>query len=137
MSENKKNQKLQPVSNVLQAIFTRGNSALSDQFLRWRLWNSWAELVGPGIAAYSTPVGFNKGILIIWVRTPAHLQEMNYGREILRKKVNQFIGFEWTMNIKLTLDRKDVPNPEESDPGLRVYLSKQSPNEDGEPQPDR
>ncbi len=137
MSDGKKDQRLQPVSNVLHALFTRGDTPLSDQFLRWQLWNAWENLVGANISSYSTPVGFQRGVLLIWVRTPAHLQELNYGRELLRRKVNQFVGFEWVESIRLTLDRKDVPKPEESDPGLREFLSKESPSEDGEPQPGR
>lgn len=137
MSERKKDQKLQPVSNILQGLLARGQSPLSDQFLRWRLWSSWRELVGPSIGGYSTPVGFSRGVLMVWVKSPAHLQEMSFGLEILREKVNDFVGFDWVVSVKLTLDRKDVPTLEESAPGLRRFLSTQSPNEDGEPQPDR
>ncbi|MGE0761642.1 MAG: DUF721 domain-containing protein [Bdellovibrionales bacterium] len=137
MSGRNKDQKLQPVSNVLQTIFARGESPLSDQFLRWRLWSCWADLVGPNIGAYSTPVGFQKGVLVVWVKTAAHMQELNYGRDLIKHKINQFVGFKWVTNVRLTLDRKDVPTLEESDPGLRQFLAKQSPNEDGEPQPGR
>lgn len=137
MSKPKKNQKLQPVSNVLQNLFGRGKSPLSDGFLRWKIWHQWQDIVGPQIASYSQPVGYSDGYLFVWVKTSAHLQELNYGRDLMRDKINKVIGFHWVKGIKLTVDRRDVPRPEESDPGLREFLAKESPSGDGEPQPDR
>ena len=123
MSEGKKNQKLQPVSNVLQTLFANGQSALSDQFLRWRVWRAWADIVGPGMAGYSSPVGFNRRTLIIWAKSAAHMQEMSYGRDMLRAKVNQFVGFHWIDDVRLTLDRKDVPSVAESEAEMKEFLS--------------
>jgi hypothetical protein len=122
MSEGKKNQKLQPVSNVLQSLFSGGKSPLSDQFLRWRVWRSWAEVVGPAMEAYSSPVGYNRRVLIIWVKSAAHMQEMSYGKDLLRAKVNQFVGFDWIDTVKFTLDRKDVPTVAESEDEMKSFL---------------
>lgn len=137
MSKRKKNQKLQPVSNVLETLFSRGQSGLSDQFRRWRVWHSWRELVGDNIASYSIPVGYLKGTLQVWVKTPSHLQELSFGTDVLKDKVNQFVGFPWVKKVRLTLDRKDVPKFEESDEGLREYLAKGSPSADEEHSPDQ
>lgn len=123
MIDRKKNQKLQPASSVLQSVLSKGQNALSDQFLRWRLWNSWGDIVGAKIAAYSIPVGYRDGALIIWVKTSAHLQELKFGIEPLKEKANQFVGFSWVKEIKLTIDRKSVPMPEETSNQLREFLA--------------
>lgn len=122
MSDREKDQKLQPVSNVLQSLFTKGKSPLSDQFLRWRLWSTWHEVVGEEMAQYSTPVGFYDGTILIWVRTAAHMQEMNYGRELLRNRINQFVGFSWVKLVKFTVDRKDVPQQDEATDQFKSFL---------------
>lgn len=62
--------------------------------------------------SYSSPVGYSKRCLIIWVKSAAHLQELSYGKDLLRDKVNQFVGFIWIESVRLTLDRKDVPTAE-------------------------
>lgn len=129
MTEGKKNQKLQPVSNVLQELFSRGQSPLSDQFLRWKVWNSWREIVGPAMESYSSPVGYAKRSLVIWVKSAAHLQELSYGKDLLRNKINQFVGFSWIDTVKLTLDRKDVPPPAEAQPEVREFLGGRSDDE--------
>lgn len=104
-----KEKKLTSVSRVLEELLSRGESPLSDQFLRWRLWHSWSEVVGEKMAQVSTPVGFQKGLLMIWVRSPVYMQELSYGLDLLREKINSFVGFNWVAAIRLTQDRRSVP----------------------------
>lgn len=137
MSDRKKNQKPQPVSNVLQNLFGRGDGPLAEGFMRWRVWHNWKQLVGERVGSYSIPVAFKDGVLSIWVKSAAHMQDLSFGSDLIKDKVNKFVGFPWVKKIRFTLDRKDVPSLEESEPGLREFLSKEFPSGDGEPQPGR
>ncbi|MBX7230733.1 MAG: DUF721 domain-containing protein [Bdellovibrionales bacterium] len=116
--------KLTPVSNILQSLLSRGQSPLSDQFLRWRVWNSWSEIVGSRVCQYSVPVGFHHGILIVWVKTSAHLHDLSFALDLIRTKVNHHVGFDWIHSVRLTVDKKDVPNCNEGSSKLKEFLSK-------------
>ena len=124
MSKPKKDRRLLPVSNILQSLFVQCKTPLSEQFLRWKLWNSWAEVVGPVLSQYSEPVAYRRGTLVLWVKSAAHMHDMTYVLENIREKVNEFLGQNWAKSIRLTLDRRSVPTVEESDPSIRDFISK-------------
>lgn len=128
---------LLPVSNILQELFVQDKSPLADQFQRWKLWQNWSVAVGPVIARYSAPVLYDRGTLVIWVKSSAHMHEMAYVMDALREKINRHVGQDWVRFIRLTMDRKDVATPPESATDSHEFLSRQSPNEDGEPPPGR
>lgn len=136
MSKDKRKQKdLEPVGDLLQSLLQNSKSPLSDQFLRWKLWRSWPEVVGEQIAKSTVPVGFLHGELYIWVNHSARMQELTFCAGMILKKVNAFSnGRRWVRRIRFTLDRKSVPSLEESGADLREFLSKGSPSEGGEPQ---
>ena len=136
-NKKKKAAHLSPVANVLQSLFQSSKSPLSQQFLRWRLWNEWEHVVGPEIANHSMPVGYLDGALYVWVKSAPRMQEMQFVVRPLMQKINQFAGTHWVRSIRFTLDRKSVPTPQENAGDLRDFLSRPPPNEDGEPQPDR
>lgn len=135
--KNSRKSQLSHAANVLQLLFKAGKSPLSEQFIRWRLWSEWDQVVGPEMAKNSTPVSYLDGTLYVWVSSAPRMQEMTFLVRPLRDKINQFAGKSWVRSIRFTLDRKSVPRLEESSQDLREFLSTRSPNEDGEPQPDR
>ena len=136
MPKKKRKSNLLSMSNILHHLFDQGQSPLKDQFQRWKLWNSWAEVAGASIASYSDPVGYNRGVLIIWVKSSSHMQELTYILENLRDRINAFVGRNYVKSIRLTLDRKSVPTSEESGTDLREFLAKGAPSEGEEPPPD-
>lgn len=134
MREKKRSQKgLEAVGDLLQSLLQNSKSPLSDQFLRWKLWRSWPEVVGEQIAKHSLPVSFLQGELYIWVDHGARLQEMTFCAGAILKKINAFGGRRWVRRVRFTLDRKSVPSLEESGEDLREFLSKPTPNAGGEP----
>ena len=138
MSKKKaRESQLEHATVVLQSLLQTSKSPLSEQFIRWRLWNSWSEVVGNEISAHSMPVGFLNGMLYVWVNNSVRMQEMTFLVKQIRQKINTHLGRNYVRSIRFTLDRKTVPTPQESAEDLRGFLSKQSPSEDGEPQPDR
>lgn len=136
MSRSKRNSTLSPVSNILQGLFDQGQSPLKDQFQRWKLWHQWREVAGPVISSYSDPVGFQRGVLVVWVKSSAHMQELTYILENLRERVNEHVGRNYVKSIRLTLDRKAVPMTSESEKDLHDFLAKSIPSEGEEPPPD-
>jgi predicted nucleic acid-binding Zn ribbon protein len=98
-------------------------SPLTEQFVRWRVWNSWPEVVGEEIAKHTLPVSFFKGTLYLHVNSAARMQELTFMLEHLIARINQFSNMRWVKFIRLTLDRRSVPKPEEMSPELRKFIS--------------
>lgn len=137
MSSNKRQGPLTPVGNVLHSLFENSKSELSDQFLRWKLWQMWPQIVGPTLGKCSEPVAYQKGRLFIWVNHSARMQEMTFIVRDLRDKVNEFAGKKWVRSIKFTLDRREIPTSAEGQEDLRNALSKSLPSGGEEPPHDR
>ncbi|MGZ5278853.1 MAG: DUF721 domain-containing protein [Pseudobdellovibrionaceae bacterium] len=106
---NPKKAKLSAGSEVLQALFENGKSELSVHFIRWKLWKKWTEYVGPTMAGVSEPVGYQRGVLHVWVKNSAWMQQMVFMREHMRDSINKKLQQEYVKEIRLTMDRKSVP----------------------------
>ena len=111
MSENQKGRKseLTATADVLQSLLQNSKSPLTEQFIRWKVWKAWPEVVGEEISRSTLPVGYLKGTLYIWVNSAARLQELIFMLEPLQNRINQFSGSRWVKSIRLTLDRRQVP----------------------------
>jgi predicted nucleic acid-binding Zn ribbon protein len=120
--KRRKKSKLMTSADVLQSLLQNGKSPLSDQFLRWKLWRKWAEVVGPTINEQTSPVGFDKGVLYIWVRNSSWMQHLTFVAQPLREKINTFAGRNWIRRIQFTLDRRAVPNLDETEKPVQDFL---------------
>lgn len=101
-------------STVLQGLLAGGKSPLSDQFLRWKLWRFWDQIVGPTVAAACEPVGLDKGgRLLLWVKSSSRLQELRFVSETILKKTNEYLGAEQVRSIRFTLDQNKKPHRSE------------------------
>jgi hypothetical protein len=120
-----RNSELLAPTDVLQSLFKDGKHPLSDQFLRWKIWAQWEEVVGPSFSKNCLPVGFNNGNLNLWVKSASWLQEMRFLLDDIRSRVNQYVGHEWVVTIRLTLDRHQVPT-EEGAALFREFVQKNS-----------
>ena len=96
-------------AQVLQSLFENGKSPLSEQFVRWKLWASWSEIVGPTIAAQTEPVGISKKTLILWVKSSPWMQQLYYMKEQIRRTIIAKTGLDHIQDIHFTLDRRAVP----------------------------
>jgi predicted nucleic acid-binding Zn ribbon protein len=106
---------------VLQSLLENGKSPLSDQFLRWKLWAKWAEVVGPTMAAQTVPVGYARGVLFIWVKHSAWMQQLIFLRDQVKDKINDFLSVPYVKMVRFTMDRREVPSIE--DPDLKHTLA--------------
>lgn len=99
-------------SEVLQALFENGKSPLSQQFIRWKLWRKWEEFVGPTMAQASEPVGYQAGVLFVWVKNAAWMQQLVFMREPMKETINKKLQTNYVTEIRLTMDKKSVPRNE-------------------------
>jgi len=84
----KRNAQLTQAADVLQGLLQNSKSHLSDGFIRWRLEQEWADVVGPTISGQTVPCAFEKGILFIYVKHPAWAQELRFFQDSIKEKVN-------------------------------------------------
>lgn len=77
--------------------------------MRWKLWAKWEEVVGPTIAKNAEPVGFQRGVLFVWVRNSTWMQQMIFMKDPIRDTINQKFENNFVKYIKFTLDRREVP----------------------------
>jgi len=105
----KKKSDLTLSSDVLHGLFENGKSALSSQFIRWKLWKRWNEFVGPTISKNSEPVGYYKGTLHVWVKNSSWLQQMTFMTDHVKNTINKKLDETYVKEVKWTLYRKEVP----------------------------
>jgi predicted nucleic acid-binding Zn ribbon protein len=109
--DQKKSRKLTQSAEVLQSLLQNSKQPISRQFLRWRLWSKWPEVVGPTVSAHCYPVGFAEGTLFLFVKSSAWVQELTFMSRQIQGKVNAFVGLEYVKQIKFTTDAHAVPKP--------------------------
>ena len=73
----------------------------SDSYKRWQVYLNWRDLVGD-IANYSAPVAYNCGVLFISVEHSAYLQQLEFLKDEIKNKVNNFEK-NWVKSIRLQL----------------------------------
>ena len=114
-------------SEVLQKLFESGNSPLSEQFLRWKLWARWGEFVGPTVAQNTEPVGFHRGVLYLWVRSSSWMQQLTFMKDPIQETLNKKLGRPMIKNIRFTLDRREVPSDSSSQKDFSNVIQKIAP----------
>jgi hypothetical protein len=113
-------------SEALQSLFENGKSPLSQQFLRWKMWQRWPEFVGATMGEHSQPVGYVRGTLYVWVKNSSWMQQMVFLKEPMKDSINKKLGFEFVKNVHLTLDQKAVPRDAQEAAELKESISKLS-----------
>lgn len=122
MSEKKKKTELSSASKVLQSLLANGKSPLSDNFLRWKVWRFWPQIVGPTLANHCEPVGFQRGRLVLWVKSSARMHEIRFFEDSIKTKVNEHVNREWVRAVRFTLDRHGVPKENEVSQEFKKFL---------------
>ncbi len=100
-------------TEVLQGLFENGKSPLSEQFLRWKMWARWEEIVGSTLAKSCEPVGLQWGVLIIWVPHSTVMQQMMFLKENILLAVRKTFPQVKIKEVKFTLDRKGLSTHED------------------------
>ncbi len=77
------------VASILEELFKKPKSPLSEGYFLCQLHQMWEELAGEEIAKVAHPVGFKNHRLTIALPSSSHVQEMHFVKETLRQKINQ------------------------------------------------
>ena len=104
--DSRKNSRPVLISDVLQTLLENGKSPLSAGFIRWRLEREWPQVVGESISGSSLPVGYDCGVLWVWVSHPGWIQHLRFFEGEIIKKVNAYLGYAYAQKVSFTLDRK-------------------------------
>lgn len=130
MSEMDYDSKFKTGTEVLQKLFENGKSPLSEQFIRWKMWSRWEEIVGSTLAKSCEPVGLQWGNLIIWVPHSTVLQQMQFLKTNILQAVQKAYPQLKVKDIRFTLDRKQVPKDYDSKNQAQKFISKMSSEKD-------
>lgn len=111
MRDNDFKTKFKSSAEVLKSLFDdkKKGGAVSDQFLRWKLWMTWTELVGPSIAEYTGPVSYRDGVLWLWVKNSTWMQQMTFMSDTIKNVIDQKFRKGYVKEIRFTLDRRSLP----------------------------
>lgn len=111
MRENDFKPKFKSSAEVLKSLFEeKAGGPVSDQFLRWKLWLNWVDVVGPATAEHAEPVAYNNGVLWLWVKNSTWMQQMTFMSETIKNAINQKYKKGYVTEIRYTLDRKAIPS---------------------------
>lgn len=100
-------------AEVLQKLLEEKAGPVSDQYLRWKLWLSWKEIVGPTVAENAEPISYHQGTLWLWVRNSVWMQQMSFMSEPIKNSVNQKFRKDFVREVRFTLDRKLTPSADD------------------------
>lgn len=96
-------------AEVLHKLLEDQSSPVSDQFLRWKLWLNWKDIVGETIASNAEPVSYRHGILWLWVKHSVWMHQYSFMLEPIKKTINEKFKKDFVIEVKLTLDRRQTP----------------------------
>lgn len=113
-------------TEVLQGLFENGKSPLSEQFLRWKMWAHWEEIVGSTLSKSCEPVGLQWGVLVIWVPHSTVMQQMMFLKENILLAVKKAFPQMQVKDVKFTLDRKAVPTRDRERSQAKNFVKRMS-----------
>ena len=90
MSERAKNRHWNSAAAVLRMVFP--DSAEPEKLRVYRVWEIWPKVVGAANARGAQPTKFRNGKLFVTVFHPALMQELQFVKGRIRKRLNQYIG---------------------------------------------
>ena len=85
------------VAGVLRTVFP--DSADPEKLRAYRAWEVWPEVVGSANARRAQPTRFRNGKLFVTVFHPALMQELQFVKERIRRRLNRHIGAEVITHI--------------------------------------
>jgi hypothetical protein len=124
MADQDYDPKFKTGTEVLQGLFENGKSPLSEQFLRWKMWARWEEIVGSTLSQSCEPVGLQRGVLIIWVPHSTVMQQMMFLKENILLAIRKAFPQMNVQDVKFTLDRKGMSTREDEKIQARNFVKK-------------
>jgi len=113
MSENDFKSQFKTGAEVLQKLLEGKAGPMSDQYLRWKLWLNWKDVVGPTVSQHSEPISYRNGLLWLWVENSVWVQQLGFMTESIKQAINQKFRQGFVKEIRYTTDRRQVPSAED------------------------
>jgi predicted nucleic acid-binding Zn ribbon protein len=113
MSENDFKTKFNTGAEVLQKLLEGKAGPVSDQYLRWKLWLNWKDIVGPTVSSHSEPISYRNGLLWLCVENSVWMQQMGFMTDTIKQTINQKFRPNFVREIRYTTDRRQVPSMED------------------------
>lgn len=102
-------------AEVLHRLLEEKAGPVSDQYLRWKLWLGWKDVVGDTVGENTEPIGYRNGVLWLWVKNSVWMQQMSFMTEPIKNSVNQKFKEGFVKEVRLTLDRRLTPSTSNED----------------------
>lgn len=112
MANNDYKSKFQTGAEVLQKLLESQVGPVSDQYLRWKLWLNWKDIVGKTVSDHSEPISYRNGLLWLWVENSVWMQQMGFMSESIKEAINKKFRSGFIKEIRFTQDRRQVPSAE-------------------------
>lgn len=110
MRESDYKPKFKTAAEVLKSLLdTNKGGAVSENFMRWKLWLNWTDVVGATLAQNCEPVAYHKGTLWLWVKNSVWMQQISFMVEPIKATINQKYQKDYVKEVRLTLDRRSIP----------------------------
>jgi predicted nucleic acid-binding Zn ribbon protein len=100
-----KKPKLNTATEVLQSLLIQSSMPISNEYNRWRVIQNWSEIIGPQLASRTFPIKYFKGHLYIWASSSSGMQQFYFISDIVRKKINAYMGKNWVHKITWTQNK--------------------------------
>lgn len=113
MAENDFKTKFNTGAEVLQKLLEGKAGPVSDQYLRWKLWLNWKDIVGPTVSDHSEPISYRNGLLWLCVDNSVWMQQMGFMTETIKETINHKFRKGFVREIRYTTDRRQVPSMED------------------------
>ncbi|HPI39198.1 MAG TPA: DUF721 domain-containing protein [Pseudobdellovibrionaceae bacterium] len=95
-------------SEVLLNLFHGTKSPLSHQFLKWKLWSQWKQVVGPTISSQTEPLRIYNGKLTIWVKNSTWLHQLNFMKDPIIESIDRRFQSGFVKEVYFTLSKGDM-----------------------------
>ena len=99
------------LSSILESLFKKEQSPLSEIYFLFQLNRSWKQLAGEEIAKSAKPSQFKNQELVLILPDATHLQEMHFSKEPLKKKINKWFPEKKVQKITLRVRKNFRDKP--------------------------
>jgi predicted nucleic acid-binding Zn ribbon protein len=96
-----KKDSLSSLKDVMDSIFCDPGSPISVE--KRQIYKAWQEVMGPSISKYCHPEWFIRGELGIGVSDPIWLQEMEFRKDEIKRRLNQRLGTDHIKRLEFHL----------------------------------
>tara|TARA_B100001741_G_scaffold275493_1_gene245812 strand:- start:688 stop:978 length:291 start_codon:yes stop_codon:yes gene_type:complete len=89
----------QPIREVIKELLN--NYDITSKFNEAHIITSWDKLMGPSVTKYTVKIEVEKRILFVKLSNAALKQELSYARQKIKKMLNDEVGEEVLVDVKI------------------------------------